>query len=129
MNELERLAHLWQIAKTDEEVARDKRVEIENQMLALHPAREEGSETVATPLGIKVKLTGKLTYKADIEKLAVLTHGWPEALRPIKTEVKADESKLKLIRSESPDLWRQIAPAIETKAAKTAVSITFPGNN
>lgn len=129
MNELERLSHLWQIAKNDEDAARDRRVDIENQMLKVQPAREEGSDTITTPLGIKVKLTGKITYKADLEKLAVLTHGWPEAMRPIKTEVKADETKLRLIRSESPQLWQQIAPAIETKPAKVGVAVTFPGSN
>lgn len=126
MNELERLASHWQAAKENEDAAREKRVEIEKQMLALHPAREEGSETIATPLGIKIKLTGKLTYKANVEQLQALTTAWPEALRPIKTEIKADESALKILRSERPDLWRQIAPAVETRAAKVGVAVTMP---
>lgn len=129
MNELERLANVWQIAKNEEEAAKARRIEVEVQMLKLHPAREEGSDTVATPLGIKIKLTGKITYKANVEALAALTQGWPEAIRPLKTKVEADESILKALRNERPDLWRQIAPAVETKAAKTAVSITFPGAN
>lgn len=129
MNELEKLASAWHIAKQEEERARDKRVDIEVQMLKLHPAREEGSETVTTPLGVKIKLTGKLTYKANVEQLQALTLGWPEAIRPIKTEIKADESALKLLRTERPDLWRQIASAVETKAAKVGVAVTFPESN
>lgn len=128
MNELERLANDWQIAKNEEEAAKAKRIDVEVQMLKLHPAREEGSETVTTPLGIKVKLTGKLTYKANVEQLQALTTAWPEALRPVKTKIEADESMLKILRTDRPDLWRQIAPAVETKAAKVGVSITFPGN-
>jgi len=129
MNEIERLASHWQAAKQNEDAAREKRVAIEQEMLALHPAREEGSETITTPLGVKIKLTGKLTYRANVEQLQALTTAWPEALRPIKTEIKADESALKILRAERPDLWRQIAPAVETKAAKVGVAVTFPEVN
>lgn len=129
MNEIERLASEWLAIKAEEDKARDKRIEIEKDMLALHPAREEGSETITTPLGVKIKLTGKLTYKANVEQLQALTTAWPEALRPIKTEIKADESALKILRSERPDLWRQIAPAVETKAAKVGVAVTMPEVN
>jgi SMC interacting uncharacterized protein involved in chromosome segregation len=127
MHQLDQLATAWAVAKQREEEARLERVEIENKILAIHPAKEEGSDTVATPTGTKIRLTGKLTYKANVEALQSLTAGWPEALRPIKTEIKADESALKILRSERQDLWRQIAPAVETKAAKVGVTITFPG--
>lgn len=127
MHTLDQLATLWAIAKGKEDDARNERIEIENKILAAHPAKEEGSETVATPTGTKIKLTGKLTYKANIDALTALTAAWPEALRPIKTEIKADESLLKVIRTDRPDLWRQIAPAVETKPAKVGVSIVFPG--
>lgn len=125
MNELDALAGFWAAAKEREDAARDERVEIENKILSLHPAKEEGSETFATPAGAKVTLTGKLTYKSDIGQLTAITEGWPVELRPLKVETKADDSKLKLIRANRPDLWKQIAPAIETKAAKTGVAIKW----
>lgn len=125
MNELDALAGFWAAAKEREDAARDERVEIEGRILALHPAKEEGSETFATPAGAKVTLTGKLTYKSDLDKLTAITAAWPVELRPLKFETKADDSKLKLIRANRPDLWKQIAPAIETKAAKTGVAIKW----
>lgn len=125
MNELDALAGFWAAAKEREEKARDERVEIEEKILALHPAKEEGSETFATPAGAKVTLTGKVTYKSDIERLTALTSGWPDELRPVKIKTVADESMLKAIRSQRPDLWREIAPAIETKSAKTGVKISW----
>lgn len=127
MHQLDQLATLWAIAKSKEEDAKNERIDIENKILALHPAREEGSETVKTPTGTAIKLTGKLTYKVNLESLQALTKGWPAEIRPLKTEVKADESLLKAIRADRPDLWMTIAPAVETKAAKTGVSIVFPG--
>lgn len=126
MNDIDRLAKLWQQAKKREDEARDDRVKIEEDILKAHPAREEGSETFETPAGAKVTLVGKITYKADVDKLISLAGNWPEDVRPIKTKVEADETRLKAIRQHRPDLWQAIAPAIATKPAKTGVSIKFP---
>ena len=125
MEAIELLAAKWSVAKQKEDAARDERVGIEEQILALNPAREEGSETITTPSGVKITTTGKLTYKVDIDKLTALTGSWPIEARPIKTEIKADESKLKVIRAEAPDAWAKIADAITVTPAKTGVSIKF----
>ena len=81
--------------------------------------------TIHTPLGSSITLVGKITYKCNVEALVALTSSWPEDIRPIKTKVEADETKLKALRADVPKLWAQIAPAIETKPAKTGVSIKF----
>ena len=125
MDSLDVLATQWHAAKRAEDRARDDRILIEEQILKLHPAREEGSETVTTKMGTKIKLTGKLIYKCNIDQLTALTGDWPAEAVPLKVEVKADESKLKAIRSERPDLWKKIAGAVETKPAKTGVAVEF----
>lgn len=125
MDALDLLATEWAIAKEKEDAAKAERIDIENKILAVHPAKPEGSETFATPAGAKITLTGKVTYKVSIDKLVALTAGWPDDVRPVKTKVEADESRLKAIRAESPKLWAQIASAVETKPAKTGVSIKW----
>lgn len=125
METIDELALKWSIAKQKEDAGRDERVAIEKQIIEQHPAREEGSETFATPGGAKITTTGKLTYKADITKLVAITASWPEEARPIKTEIKADESILKALREHSPDAWRQIAAAVTVTPAKTGVKVVF----
>jgi hypothetical protein len=61
----------------------------------------------------------------DIDKLTSLTAAWPDDVRPVKTKIEADETRLKAIRNESRKLWAQIAAAVETKPAKTGVSIKW----
>ena len=122
---LDELAKQWREAKQREEAARNDRVAIENQIIELHPAKEEGAVTVHTAGGSSVTLTGKLTYKVDIEKLTALTGSWPAEIRPLKTKVEADETKLKALRNDVPKLWAEIAAAVETKPAKTGVAIKF----
>ena len=122
---IDELATKWREAKQREEAARNDRVAIEQEIIELHPAKEEGAVTVQTAGGNNITLTGKLTYKVDIEKLTALTGSWPADIRPLKTKVEADETKLKAIRNDVPKLWAEIAAAVETKPAKTGVAIKF----
>lgn len=120
---LDQLSQQWLEYKAQEDQARDNRVAIEQQILALHAAPEEGSESFATDNGARITVTGKLSYKVDVERLIGLTATWPESARPFIKKVVVDETKLKAIRRETPKLWTLISPAIETKPAKTGVTI------
>jgi len=122
----EKLAAEWLAAKKAEQEATSRRVQIEQDILKLHPAREEGSVSTILGNGMKLKTTGKLSYRAEIDRLLELCAAWPAEAKPVKTKVEADESLLKAIRTDRPDLWRQIAPAITVKPAKTYIVIEEP---
>jgi hypothetical protein len=120
------LAALWLQYKKDENDAASKRLEVERMLLEQIPCKEEGSMTTQLPNGWRVKTQGRFTYKADIDDLLRRTAAWPE--KPVKTKVEADESLLRAIRLDRPDLWRQIAPAITMKPAKTYITIEENNN-
>lgn len=117
------LAAAWMAAKQNELQALQTRLDIEQQMVKLLEVREEGSTTHTMPNGLKVKLTGKVIYKADMELLKAITSSWPEEVRPIRAKLEADESLLRAIRHDRPDLWRVLAPAITLKPAKTYITV------
>lgn len=121
--ELGYLAERWLEAKVAETKANIWRLDVESRILKISPAREEGSTSVTLDSGTKIRITGKLSYKADLDALLTITAAWPTEYRPVKTEIKADETVLKHIRATRPDLWREIAPAITTKPAKTAITV------
>ena len=121
--QLEGLAERLFEAKNAEREATAARIEIEEEILILVPAREEGSDSRLLSNGLQLKTIGKLIYKVDLEKLIQLTAAWPDGFKPVKTEIKADDTILKAIRAQRPDLWREIADAITTKPAKTAVTV------
>lgn len=112
-------------AKRAEDAATKARVSAEERILALQPAKEEGSQTVKVA-GFKLTTTGKLAYKCDDPKaLAEFCVGksWPGGWVPVKTETKLDETGAKWLRANAPHLWAQLAPFIAVKPAKTAVSV------
>lgn len=119
------LAKLWAQAKAKEDEAKNERIDIEQKILALIPAKEEGSSTTTTTSGIKITTKGTLKYKADLGKLCELTKAWPDDVRPVKHKVEVDETKLKIIRAESPTLWSELATVVTVEPAKTAVSVVL----
>ena len=121
--ELEHLAERWLIVKDAERQANAERLRIEDKILELHPAKEEGSSSWTMQNGYKLKMIGKLSYKADLDALLEITADWPEEQKPVKTETKADEAALKFLRANRPDLWKRIAQAVTTKPMKTSITI------
>jgi len=113
-------------AKRAEDAATAARVQAEQRILALHPAREEGADTFEAG-GFKVTVTGKLSYACD--DLAALTaaceaSSLPPNWVPVKTVQQLDATGAKWLRANEPDLWaRVVAPHITVKPAKTAVSV------
>ena len=120
---IQELAAIWLQAKADETAANARRLETEEEILKLLPAKEEGKTTTPISNTTRISTTGKLSFKADVSALQALTMSWPEAMRPIKTKIEQDEPVLRQIRAERPDLWRHIAPSITVKPAKVYIQI------
>lgn len=123
-NPLEDLVEAYVQAKKAEDAAKKHRIELEDRILALAPAREEGSETTTLNNGFKLTTTGKLSYKADdLDALSEITRGWDANLVPIKTTKALDETGAKYLRRERPELWKQIAGVVTVAPAKTALKV------
>lgn len=120
---LEALATQWRVAKERETAANTERLAIEGQLIEQIEAKQEGRTTVLLDNGLKVIATNKLTYKADVDELERVSQSWPISLRPIKVKREADESALKQIRAERPDLWRVVATVVTVKPAKTHFTV------
>lgn len=120
---VEQLAQDYIAAKAAEAAANKQRVAIEEQLISALGAKEEGATTTELTNGLKVTITGKLTYKADMPLLMQIAGALPENLRPIKTEVKLDETGAKYLKNNEPEIWAMLAPAITVAPAKTSVAI------
>jgi primosomal replication protein N len=113
-------------AKAAEAEATKNRVAIEQEIIAILGAKEEGAETHDLSNGVKVVIAGKLTYSVapdDMPAFIAKCEKLDAAIAPVKTVTMIDETKAKKIRATDPKAWRCIGGMITTKAAKTAVSI------
>lgn len=110
-------------AKKAESDANTKRVAIENEIVKILGAREEGSQTHVLESGLKIEIKGSLNYKADMSMLQDFAKLLPADMPIIKTKIELDETGAKWIRANAPDQWVKIAAAITIKPAKTSVTI------
>ena len=111
--QLQALSQAWSDTKAEEIAARDKRIAIEDEIIAVAGSKEEGTETITLDSGVKIKITGKI----------MILRSRPDQFRAYKVETKLDESKIKKIRMYQPALWRELALHITAKPAKTNVVV------
>ena len=122
--QLQALSQAWSDTKAEEIAARDKRIAIENEIIEVAGSKEEGTETITLDSGVKIKITGKIIYKADnLDEVVLILRSLPDQFRAYKVETKLDESKIKKIRMYQPALWRELALHITAKPAKTNVVV------
>ena len=108
-------------AKKLEASAREKRVQIEQQLIEAIGAKEEGATTQAGNF-FKVTTTGKLTRKLDVKAFNQIAGQLGEHA-PVKTTVSLDVRKLKTLAVDEPVLFSMMLDVIETKPAKTSVTV------
>ena len=122
-NALEQLVPMFIEAKRAEDAAKKARVEIEERILAVAPAKEEGSVTTEAA-GFKVTTTGGLSYKADdLDALREVCRTWDASLVPIKTTHAIDATGCKYLRANRPERWAQIARVVTVAPAKSSVKV------
>jgi len=123
MNNLELLAANWLEAKASERCANLKRISIEEAMMDYIKPNREGATTTALDNGYRIVVTNRTNFRADIEALENIVSGWDRALVPLKTQTVLDDTKLKDLREHHPKLWREVAEVVESKPAKTHISV------
>jgi len=124
MNEKEQLLADWLEAKQEERKATKTRVEIEEQILALIPAPDEGSKTESVG-DMKVTLTQRINRKVDDKAWSIIREEIPEEIRPIEIieSLKIDNRGLKWLEENEPGYYKLVCKCITEKPAKVGVKV------
>ena len=111
-------------ANIEEKAAKEKRISLEEELIALVGAREEGAQT--HEIGdYKITITGKLNRKIDWEMFdAQLAAKIPASLHPVKMKRELDETGVKYLANNEPQIYKVLLPALTIQPAKTNVKIT-----
>jgi hypothetical protein len=117
----ELLAQAWLDAKAEENAARAKRIEIEEELLAILPCREEGSQTSKLENGMRVVTEGRLNRSIDAKALA---DDWNELPAIIQGSFHwKPDLKITCFKSLEDDHKALIAKYVTTKPAKSGVKV------
>ena len=120
--ELSTLALHWRDAKRAEEIARDNRIRIEEEIIALAGCKDEGSETHKAG-DWKIRITGKINRTLDVAAWETIAPSIPEQMRPVVYAPKLDTKGLRYLENNEPEVYARIAQAIVAKPGKPAVEV------
>lgn len=110
-------------AKHAEREANEKRVALEEELIAVLGQKEEGAQTHQVG-DYKITITGKLNRKIDWDMFdSAIAARIPESLHPVKIKRELDETGVKYLANNEPQLYKVLATALTIKPAKTAVTI------
>ena len=121
---VDHLAARLESMKGLEDAARKTRIELEQEIVSILGAKEEGSSTFS---GAKYQLTttGSMTRTIDqaavIDLQNVIPHAIFERLFPAKRALNMREYRY--IEANEPELFRAACSAVTTKPAKTSVKL------
>jgi hypothetical protein len=108
-------------AKTQEMLARLRRIEAEKQLIELVGFdKAEGSSSFES-CGMRVTLTGKLTRTLDPKKWEEIKHTIPDRLHPIEYKPTLILQAIRYLENNEPETFKQVSAAITTRPAKVAV--------
>lgn len=111
-------------AREAEKKANERRVELEEELIALLGQKEEGAQTHEVG-DYKVTITGKLIRKIDWDLYdQSIAAKIPESLQPVKVKRELDDTGVKYLANNEPQIYRLLAKALTIKPAKTAVTIS-----
>lgn len=111
-------------AREAEKKANERRVELEEELIAILGQKEEGAQTHEVG-DYKVTITGKLIRKIDWDLYdQSIAAKIPESLQPVKVKRELDDSGVKYLANNEPQIYRLLAKALTIKPAKTAVTIS-----
>lgn len=115
------IAAEWIEAKKAEIKANKDRVDLEDELIALLGAKEEGSETHNID-DFKIAITGRLNRKVDWDVFDKL--GIPVDLQPVKIKRELDLKGLRYLEDNEPSIYKKLAKAMTVEPAKTSVTVT-----
>ena len=111
-------------AREAEKAANERRVELEEELIAILGQKEEGAQTHEVG-DYKVTITGKLIRKIDWDLYdKSIAAKIPESLQPVKVKRELDDTGVKYLANNEPQIYRLLAKALTIKPAKTAVNIS-----
>lgn len=120
--EIEIAEELFAVKHAERE-ANEKRVALEEELIAVLGQKEEGAQTHQVG-DYKITITGKLNRKIDWDMFdSAIAARIPESLHPVKIKRELDETGVKYLANNEPQLYKVLATALTIKPAKTAVTI------
>ena len=127
-NSLDGLADSWLMKKAEVEQAKAELIAIEQRILPMVSARQDGSVTTQTQDGKRVTVKLPTRYSLDGKRRNETREQIPTELLPLKVKELLDEPALKNMRTEHPHFYKIFSQCVSSKPGKPNVTIKEPAH-
>lgn len=119
---IESLSKCWHSLKAKEKEIYSERVKLEEKIIDILGASEEGSKTHKIN-SFRVKITSRMNRKLDEKIWNEIKDSIPEDISPVKYKPTLSNTKLKEMILADPSAYRRVCKAVTSTPAKINVSI------
>jgi len=118
------LAAEFRLAKIGEDLARKKRIALEDQIASLIPSKADGQKTITLKNGAKITVKRGLSYKADLEGVCKLGI-WGDSPPPIKSKTthELDIQGYEWYRQNDPGIFNALSQHVTVTPRKPSVTV------
>lgn len=122
LEELRDLAMEFSLAKLTEDLAKKKRIAIEEQIALLIPGKETGQETVTLANGSKLVVKRGLNYRADLVEISRICER-SSMTSPVKTKTtqELDVQGYEWYKEKHPSFFEYIVQHVTVTPKKVSV--------
>ena len=118
----EELSRAWLDAKAAEDTAKERRIEIEEQLIKLLGVKPEGAKT-HTVGAYKVTVTAVINRTLDNAIWESIKDKLPPEVRPVTYEPKLDVTGVKWLQVNQPNEYKILAEALTIRPGKVGVKV------
>ena len=116
------LRQQWKEAKTLEEEAKQRRLNIETEILLHKEVKGEIKDEGTSTFG-KIKIITGYTRNWNQGKLQAICETVDESLWPFQTQYKEVRAGTKYIETNEPEMWEILSPALTLTPKKPSFSL------
>lgn len=106
-------------ARAAEANAKERRIQIEDAILAQTQTAEKGTTTLVTGNGLKISIKTDLAYKADVAAIELIDSD----LVKVTTKKELDSKAYEALRGGNPELFNRISEYVTTEPRKPSVTL------
>lgn len=106
-------------ARAAEANAKERRIQIEEAILAQTQTAEKGTTTLVTGSVLKISIKTDLSYKANVAAIELIDSDLVKVTEKKELDSKAYEA----LRDDNPDLFNRISEHVTTEPRKPSVTL------
>jgi|WetSurMetagenome_2_1015567.scaffolds.fasta_scaffold03341_6 ribonucleotide reductase beta subunit family protein with ferritin-like domain len=125
MSEKEFFFKEWLKYKKAEDIAKNKRIEVEKSLVQIYGTEFDGNSKTFNEedINFNINIKKNIKYNLDQEKYKLIRTDIPEELRPEKIKFELDLKGFEYLKENEKELYKKVSDCVEKKDNKPTINV------